>query len=371
MHKLGGYEFWASIGSPKFVCAPMVDQSELAFRLLIKEYGVNLAYTPMLHGRYFQNDKKYRKRYFQFEPELEVPVFAQFCTNDPNIFVNCGKLAWEMSGGKIAAIDLNLGCPQRIAKRGRYGSFLMEDFELVYSIINKAHRELPIPVTAKIRIFEDLQLTLKYVDTVVSAGAQVLCVHGRTRAQKGPFQNYADWSVIKAIREHVPQIPIIANGNIRTYQDVLDCLEYTGADAVMSADTLLENPTLFNNGDHVHPLDICDRYVNICKHHFPPDHNNIKRHLFRILDRSLGGAENNDLRIMLGKAKLWEHYREFVDYIKEHQGRLDFSNYTVDHEPSIRIVQDPENHPIIKNPNTEDVATEKCDSCGEEAEDTD
>lgn len=97
-----------------FELGMMISFMKIAFRLLIKEYGVNLAYTPMLHGRYFQNDKKYRKRYFQFEPELEVPVFAQFCTNDPNIFVNCGKLAWEMSGGKIAAIDLNLGLVSKI-----------------------------------------------------------------------------------------------------------------------------------------------------------------------------------------------------------------------------------------------------------------
>jgi len=76
---------------------------------LAKKHGATLAYTPMLHGRYFQNDKTYRRKHYQFAPEEEGPVFAQFCTHDPDIFVNCGKIIWELSNHKISAIDLNLG----------------------------------------------------------------------------------------------------------------------------------------------------------------------------------------------------------------------------------------------------------------------
>ncbi|EFC45518.1 predicted protein, partial [Naegleria gruberi] len=291
-----GYEFWKSIGSPKHVVAPMVDQSELAFRLLAQNHGSTLAYTPMFHGRIFVQDETYQKTHFQFL-ESEGPVFAQFCANDPNIFVECGWLAWELSNQKIAAVDLNLGCPQRIAKKGRYGSYLMEDIDLICSMIEKAHKELPVPVTAKIRIFEDAEHTLKYVDRILEAGAQVLCVHGRTRDQRGHNQNYADWKMIKLIREHVPHIPVIANGNIRMYQDVIDCLEFTGADAVMSADPLLCNPALFNGGQHVNGIDLCEEYINICEKYPPPDHSFIKRHLFQMLDHTLG--THNHLRATL------------------------------------------------------------------------
>ena len=50
--KLHGYDFWRSIGSPKYVCSPMEHYSELPFRLLTKKYSCQLGYTPMIHSLY-------------------------------------------------------------------------------------------------------------------------------------------------------------------------------------------------------------------------------------------------------------------------------------------------------------------------------
>jgi len=53
MHVEKAWNFYRSIGSPKFVAAPMVEHSELAFRMLNRKYGTHLCYTPMLHSKYY------------------------------------------------------------------------------------------------------------------------------------------------------------------------------------------------------------------------------------------------------------------------------------------------------------------------------
>ncbi len=49
------WDFYHSLGSPRYICAPMVDQSELAFRMLVRKYKVDLCYTPMVHSRIYRH----------------------------------------------------------------------------------------------------------------------------------------------------------------------------------------------------------------------------------------------------------------------------------------------------------------------------
>ena len=151
------------------------------------------------------------------------PLFVQFCANQPDTLLAAARLVEK----HCDAVDINFGCPQGIAKKGNYGSFLMDDLPLVYALINKLHKNLAIPVTCKIRRFDDDAKTLQYAKMCADAGASVLTIHGRTREHKGPSAPMADWSIIKKVREHVG-IPVISNGNIVTFDDVQACLEETG-----------------------------------------------------------------------------------------------------------------------------------------------
>ena len=104
----------------KYICAPMVGASELAFRLLCRKYGTQLAYTPMMNSELFAIDSDYRKQEFQTTPE-DRPLVAHFSGNNPEIMLQAARFV-ESS---CDAIDLNLGCPQRVAYSGHFGSYLL------------------------------------------------------------------------------------------------------------------------------------------------------------------------------------------------------------------------------------------------------
>ncbi|KAH8855615.1 tRNA-dihydrouridine(16/17) synthase [NAD(P)(+)]-like [Schistosoma japonicum] len=179
--------------SPKYVLAPMVDGSELAWRMLGRKYGVQLTFTPMINSTSFLVNKKYRHSCLQFASE-DRPIIVQFCANSPDTFIKCAKLVQPFCD----AVDLNLGCPQGIAKKGHYGAFLQDEWDCLKHIISRASSELSVPVTCKIRIFSDVDRTVQYAKLLEAAGASMLTVHGRTREMKGQKTGLADWNQIRA-----------------------------------------------------------------------------------------------------------------------------------------------------------------------------
>lgn len=320
MRKLQGRELFESINTPTKIVAPMVDQSELAWRILSRKYGATLAYTPMIHAKNFANSEKYRRDMWSEldgDSEQDRPLVVQFCANDPEILLEAAK----HFVGKCDAVDLNLGCPQGIAKRGKYGAFLMEDWDLIYRLINTLNVNLEIPVTAKIRVYDDLEKTLEYAKMVLSAGAQFLTIHGRTREMKGQKTGLADWKVLKYLRDNLPKDTVFfANGNILYPEDITRCLTEIGCDAVMSAEGNLYNPAVFTESkDLKEQFPRVDKvlrdYYEIVKT-CPGNASKIamKSHMFKILRPFLG--HHTDIRDLVSKVRPKEDFAAIEDVVK-------------------------------------------------------
>ena len=225
----------------------------------------------MFHARLFKEQAKFRDTHFRPTREsltsiekseatpyldgrtdIDRPLFVQFCANKADDFFEAAQYVAPYCD----AVDLNLGCPQGIAKSGGYGAFLQEDWETIRNLIQKLRDELDVPVTAKFRILDTKEKTLDYAKMILEAGASIITVHGRQRHQKGHNTGTADWEMIRYLRDNLPSDTVLfANGNILNSNDLEPCLDATHADGVMSAEGNLSDPTIFAEP----PKDIDDR----------------------------------------------------------------------------------------------------------------
>ncbi len=237
------------------ILAPMVGASELAFRLLCRKYGATLSYTPMMSASEFVQEAATAKHAiansniceFQTIPQ-DRPLVCHFSANKPQDFARAAALVEPYCD----AIDLNLGCPQRTAYLGHFGSYLLgkEDRQLIIDIIRAGSKAVSKPIFVKIRLLDTIEDTLELCHQLRDAGASLIAIHARYRASwertgPGARDGPAMLDQVKKVKESMPDFPIISNGNVITYDDVVDNQTLTGADGIMSAEGILNNPALY------------------------------------------------------------------------------------------------------------------------------
>jgi tRNA-dihydrouridine synthase 1 len=199
----------------------------------------------MAYSARFVNDAAYRAAELRSAPG-DAPLVMHFCGNEPAVLLAAARLA----APHCAAVDLNLGCPQRVAHSGNFGAHLCATeagrATALRCIRALATGGLPVPVFAKIRLLDDLADTLAFAAQLREAGVALLAVHARYRGSATRRRDgAAHLEAVRAIRDALPDLPLLSNGNVRDAADVLDALRTTGADGVMSAEGALDDPALF------------------------------------------------------------------------------------------------------------------------------
>lgn len=225
--------------------SPLSGVTDLVFRRLVRRYAPDsMMYTEMVNATGLHHVKTLPKL-MEVDPD-EKPISIQLFDCRPDFLAEAAQMAVDEGADTV---DINMGCPvNKITKNGG-GSSLLREPETAEAIVRAVVRAIKVPVTVKTRIgWTDQEINiLEFARRMEDAGAQMITVHGRTRAQG--YNGSARWEWIGRVKE-VLSIPVIANGDIFSVEAAVKCLEQTGADGVMCSRGTLGYPFLVGEIDH-------------------------------------------------------------------------------------------------------------------------
>ena len=227
------------------VLAPMAGVTNAPFRRLCRESGAGLYVAEMTTSRALVEHNPEALHIISFAPD-ERPRSVQLYGVDP---VTVGAaVRMLVTEDRADHVDLNFGCPvPKVTRRGG-GSALPWKTELYRSIVAAAVREASpygVPVTVKLRKgIDDDHLT--YLDAGRIArdlGVAAVALHARTTADY--YSGTADWAAIARLKEELPDVPVLGNGDIWSAEDALAMVAATGCDGVVVGRGCQGRPWLF------------------------------------------------------------------------------------------------------------------------------
>lgn len=204
--------------------APLAGITDRPFRRVIREFSPNAPIvTEMISCHSLVGAHKNCLRNFDNYAD-EGNVGAQIFGADVGLMADAARILAD-AGAKW--IDINMGCPvPKVATRAGAGAYLMRDHALAGKIMRAVVRAVDIPVSIKTRLGwdDDNRDWRELINIAADAGVRFAALHGRTRAQL-----YLGNAVHPDVSD--APIPIIANGDIKTADDVnaVHKLGYAGA----------------------------------------------------------------------------------------------------------------------------------------------
>ncbi|MGM0929678.1 MAG: tRNA dihydrouridine synthase DusB [Actinomycetota bacterium] len=229
------------------VLAPMAGITNKAFRRLCREYGGGLYVAEMVTSRALVERNRESMRIISHDEDEDVRS-VQLYGVDPKTVGAAVRLLVEED--RADHIDLNFGCPvPKVTRRGG-GSALPWKTELFTAIIQAATREATkgnVPLTIKMRKgIDDDHLTFIEAGKIArDAGVAAVALHGRTASQF--YSGQADWDAIAELREALPDVPVLGNGDIWSAEDAVRMVQQTGVDGVVVGRGCQGRPWLFGD----------------------------------------------------------------------------------------------------------------------------
>ena len=229
------------------VVAPMAGVTNVAFRMICKEFGAGLVVCEMISdkGIHFRNKKTLD---MLFVDPTEHPVSVQIFGGSKETLVEAAQFVAENTATDI--IDINMGCPVPKVTKTDAGARWLLDPDKIYEMVHAVTSSIDKPVTVKMRTGwdEDHILAVENALAAEEGGAKALAMHGRTRKQL--YTGHADWGILKEVADHLTKIPFMGNGDVRTPEEAKKMLDEVGADAVMIGRAALGNPWIVKQTTH-------------------------------------------------------------------------------------------------------------------------
>lgn len=225
--------------------APMAGVTDRPFRQLCRKLGAGLAVSEMVASNERLRDTAQSRRRRDHSGE-SAPRSVQIVGADPARMADAARFNVD-NGAQI--IDINMGCPAKKVCNTHAGSALLADESLVADILAAVIGAVDVPVTLKIRtgVSPERKNGVAIARIAADEGIAAIAVHGRTRACA--FRGSAEFDTVADIKSRV-DIPVIANGDVRTPEDARRVLARSGADGLMIGRAAQGNPWIFREIDH-------------------------------------------------------------------------------------------------------------------------